>query len=410
MIVDEQDSVYLLLPDLDLSITDIDEIIAAINKQISHYENKMDEKDKAEHQKSIEKLERIREDLRANPHKIQEHLKAAKRAQERGKKDEEFAEWVAKYIVPIHEFLDKEKLFSIYTFLSKNPNIKDKAPTYTKKHEPYVLYTRVKDLEEAYKKDDNTAAQDALRKCLEIFANDNNSKDKHYKNKYDDYLKRKVTKEIMNQLDKAANFLPTKEITDEQFRHIIALYAKTGYTQSGFDFQSMENMAKLYCEQQKYILLPPPPPPPPGSGKSNGAGGTNNGQDTKTQTSHSESKYSNRNRIGVIGILFGSFGVHNFCLGRNKLGAAQFLCSIFCAVIGNFAVSNGISLGYLLAFGLCWGYAEGVAILAGKKWKNIANADKRGFFRFLPWYIKAIAIHVGCMFIVAIVLLFGGLL
>lgn len=53
---------------------------------------------------------------------------------------------------------------------------------------------------------------------------------------------------------------------------------------------------------------------------------------------------------GIFGILFGTFGVHNFYMGKTKKGLIQLLISV-------------LSLGTLAIVSACWGAVEGVLLL-----------------------------------------------
>ena len=56
---------------------------------------------------------------------------------------------------------------------------------------------------------------------------------------------------------------------------------------------------------------------------------------------------------GLLGILLGAFGLHNYYLGYKSKGSAQVLITI-------------LSLGYLGIISLIWGLVEGNLILTGK--------------------------------------------
>lgn len=55
---------------------------------------------------------------------------------------------------------------------------------------------------------------------------------------------------------------------------------------------------------------------------------------------------------GILGILLGSLGIHNFYLGKNKIALIQLLVSV-------------VSLGFLAPFMGIWGLIEGILILVG---------------------------------------------
>ena len=63
---------------------------------------------------------------------------------------------------------------------------------------------------------------------------------------------------------------------------------------------------------------------------------------------------------GILGIFFGSLGIHNFYLGYNGKGIAQLLMSV-------------LSLGLLAAISAFWGLVEGIMILIGS-----INTDASG--------------------------------
>ena len=67
---------------------------------------------------------------------------------------------------------------------------------------------------------------------------------------------------------------------------------------------------------------------------------------------------------GILGILLGAFGVHNFYLGYTGKGIAQLLVTV-------------LSLGFLSWVSAIWGFVEGVLILVslpGTQW----HQDARG--------------------------------
>ncbi len=90
-----------------------------------------------------------------------------------------------------------------------------------------------------------------------------------------------------------------------------------------------------------------------------------------------------RTLAGVLGILLGSYGIHNFYLGRTERGLAQLLLTL-CA--GGFTltifpidyfmpfltryVHNEVTVGTLVC---AWGIAEGIFILAKR-----TNTDTKG--------------------------------
>lgn len=78
----------------------------------------------------------------------------------------------------------------------------------------------------------------------------------------------------------------------------------------------------------------PPPPPPPAS-----------------PVAHDPSAKS-KTAAGVLGILLGALGIHNFYLGYTGRGLAQLLLTV-------------LTLGYLAGISWIWGLIEGIMILTG---------------------------------------------
>ena len=66
--------------------------------------------------------------------------------------------------------------------------------------------------------------------------------------------------------------------------------------------------------------------------------------------------YPQKSRIAaaLLGILFGTFGVHNFYQGRIGVGVAQLAITV-------------VSCGWLAVVSAIWGIVEGVQLLQGKK-------------------------------------------
>ncbi|MBP0968293.1 MAG: TM2 domain-containing protein [Oscillospiraceae bacterium] len=70
--------------------------------------------------------------------------------------------------------------------------------------------------------------------------------------------------------------------------------------------------------------------------------------------------YKSKTVAGVLGILFGALGVHNFYLGYTSKAVVQLLMSI-------------LSCGFLAVVSEIWGLVEGIMILTGK-----INQDGKG--------------------------------
>lgn len=66
--------------------------------------------------------------------------------------------------------------------------------------------------------------------------------------------------------------------------------------------------------------------------------------------------YTQKSRIAaaLLGIMFGTFGVHNFYQGRVGIGVAQLAISV-------------VSCGWLSPVSMIWGMVEGIQLLQGKK-------------------------------------------
>lgn len=71
---------------------------------------------------------------------------------------------------------------------------------------------------------------------------------------------------------------------------------------------------------------------------------------------------------GVLGILLGALGVHNFYLGRTALGVAQLLITL-------------LSFGALSFIPAIWGVAEGVLYLTSNAPRWSTDADGRPLYR-----------------------------
>lgn len=74
------------------------------------------------------------------------------------------------------------------------------------------------------------------------------------------------------------------------------------------------------------------------------------------QPEQSPGPVSQKSRVvtGVLGILLGALGIHNFYVGRPKIGVAQLLISI-------------VSLGMLSPLSGLWGLIEGIMYLVSKE-------------------------------------------
>lgn len=69
---------------------------------------------------------------------------------------------------------------------------------------------------------------------------------------------------------------------------------------------------------------------------------------------------------GILGILLGALGIHNFYLGKTKLAVIQLLISV-------------LSLGLLAGAVAIWGLVEGILILVSKpgtEWHKDAQGNE----------------------------------
>lgn len=85
---------------------------------------------------------------------------------------------------------------------------------------------------------------------------------------------------------------------------------------------------------------------------------TNNNYDTSYQNNTQKAQYFNNAKqkskvaAGILGLLFGSLGVHNFYLGYTGKAVAQLLMTI-------------LSCGLLTPISALWGFIEAILILTG---------------------------------------------
>ncbi|MGN0479390.1 MAG: TM2 domain-containing protein [Hominenteromicrobium sp.] len=79
-------------------------------------------------------------------------------------------------------------------------------------------------------------------------------------------------------------------------------------------------------------------------------------QQTYQQPYQAPKTYTQKSRIAaaMLGIMFGTFGVHNFYQGRVGIGVAQLAITV-------------VSCGWLSPVSLIWGLVEGIQLLQGKK-------------------------------------------
>ena len=104
---------------------------------------------------------------------------------------------------------------------------------------------------------------------------------------------------------------------------------------------------------------------PSGYGQSDGQQRQSYQQNPYQRQYQSQPTRSSKSKLaaGLLGILFGFAGVHNFYIGRVRLGVVQLLITI-------------LSMGTLEPISGIWGIIEGVLILASKpgdRWHQDAN-------------------------------------
>jgi len=97
----------------------------------------------------------------------------------------------------------------------------------------------------------------------------------------------------------------------------------------------------------------------------------NGGANSQNQYQYQQQGYDprkSRTLAGILGILFGCFGVHNFYLGYTSKAVIQLCVSIVGLLLSCFVIGTFIVLGIAI-----WGLVEGIMILAGS-----INVDARG--------------------------------
>ena len=82
--------------------------------------------------------------------------------------------------------------------------------------------------------------------------------------------------------------------------------------------------------------------------------------DDKPAVNSSNNIAKSRIAAGILGILVGSLGIHNFYLGYTGKGIAQLLMTL-------------LSVGFLAPIAAVWGLVEGILILTGS-----INMDAKG--------------------------------
>lgn len=413
------------------------EVELAFNEKLNHYKKTNDP-----HYASLEKFETELREVMHNDRQRQEEAEAF-----------DYIKWVKTFVKPIEDLLEKQdniekqEMFSIYDFLSTNPKDRGASKTYTKNDDLKTLYERASILSTEYQKNRKDTGTALAGKCLMLFEKAEN------KQKYDKYVEMKVKRELEDALEKDAQYgkdapynesitnykkkWPDEKYVDsvatnffqehpewapkpaEYHVHYYQIGTKksvaksetiTGRTVgetitakapfiSDYSCDVAEKSLKLKDSNNEIIFYYKPHKRPTT---------TTDTTTTTTTTTTIAVNTKSRTLAGVLGVIFGPLGIHNFYLGKTNYGVAQLLCSIICAVVGNLFVSFGYLWGNLFVFGLFWGYMEGVCILAGKKWKYGKGGsqyfDQRG-----NWLIIAIAIHLVFMAIM-FGIIFGGLI
>lgn len=97
----------------------------------------------------------------------------------------------------------------------------------------------------------------------------------------------------------------------------------------------------------------------------------NGGANNQNQYQYQQQGYDprkSRTLAGILGILFGCFGVHNFYLGYTSKAVIQLCVSIVGLLLSCFVIGTFIVIGIAI-----WGLVEGIMILAGS-----INVDAKG--------------------------------
>ena len=77
-----------------------------------------------------------------------------------------------------------------------------------------------------------------------------------------------------------------------------------------------------------------------------------------------EQNYTPKSKVlaGILGLLFGCFGVHNFYLGYTTKGIIQ----VCCFTLLGFVLWFALGLGFLVQIGIgIWAFVESIMICAG---------------------------------------------
>ncbi len=104
---------------------------------------------------------------------------------------------------------------------------------------------------------------------------------------------------------------------------------------------------------------------------SNTSAPQNGGANSQNQYQYQQQTYDprkSRTLAGILGILFGCFGVHNFYLGYTSKAVIQLCVSIVGLLLSCFVIGAFIVMGIAI-----WGLVEGIMILAGS-----INVDGKG--------------------------------
>ncbi|MDR0318875.1 MAG: NINE protein [Nitrososphaerota archaeon] len=136
------------------------------------------------------------------------------------------------------------------------------------------------------------------------------------------------------------------------------------------------------------VSTPPPSGYAPVASNQSGTSGNKSVSGNNTGISGgNQVKYSGKNRAvaGILGLLFGPLGIHNFYLGK-KRGVAQFLLSF-------------------VFIGILWGYLEGLFILSGMGCTDGKGGVLRG--RRSGWKVFFIACGVHVVFCMLLYVLFS---
>jgi hypothetical protein len=364
---------YQLLKNLDPKVNDTEIISEAIENQLNIWQSNRS-KGNSERWEKLLALEDKMKQVMLNTQSRQ------KEAQ-----DFEDIKWVEEFakdfiVKPLTEY----GLSSIYDFLSQDSDGKVSGESYEPDTSMTVLNERISILTDEFRqKPNNAPKQELIGKCSAIL------EDKESKRRYDNYIIRKVTEEIEDDVNKDQ---AGKVLDNSDFQRI-----RKRYTKSWFSAPRVSEVIYSFCEENKITVSVPKTYVPPDEQRKQSEGQSpHEKQHAKQQKDEPQDEQrldsiKSRKTAGLLGVFFGPLGVHNFYLGKIGRGIAQFLLSF-------------------ILIGILWGYAEGVFILSGMGCTDGKGRKLKGRRHPLATFGIASMIHLCFCAIMYVLLNFGGLL